>query len=182
MRHKETLRISRVPELPLWEHDLVSDPGGILKTCRIAFRIAAFPHTWKGRLSSALTDLSLWPRLYLFRGSIQTLRPWSIRLQTSVTGFACGFHYWPAGYALVRWDFRSTCRLMSGQALQRDSHHVPFSSVPEQALQRGACVYMCNHPLGNNIEFQRSFASFRRFGFSSARQVPGSRILSLFIL
>ncbi len=34
-------------------------------------------------------------------------------------------------------------------------------------------VNMCNHPLGNNIEFQRSFALFRRFGFSSARRVNG---------
>ena len=32
------------------------------------------------------------PQLYIFRGSVQSLQSCSIQLQTSVSGFACGFH------------------------------------------------------------------------------------------
>ena len=37
-------------------------------------------------------DYPIGPQLYIFRGSIQSLYPRSIQLQTPVAGFACGFH------------------------------------------------------------------------------------------
>jgi len=44
------------------------------------------------------------PQLYIFRGSIQTLRPRFPQLRTPVAGVAREVHYCPTGYALGRWD------------------------------------------------------------------------------
>jgi len=60
---------------------------------------------WKVSAFSCCQDYPYGPQLYIFRGSIQSLQSCSIRLQTSVTGFAYGFRCWYAGYTLIRWDF-----------------------------------------------------------------------------
>ena len=42
----------------------------------------------------------------------------------------------------------------------------PFSPMPRQALQRGICqLAICDHPLGNNIEFHPKYWESQRFGF-----------------
>jgi hypothetical protein len=50
--------------------------------------------------------LSFSPRLYPFRGSIQTLHPRLPQLRTSVAGFARAVGFRPVGYTLVGWDSR----------------------------------------------------------------------------
>ncbi len=46
------------------------------------------------------------PRLYIYRGSVQSLHPLSVWLRTPVTGLARRLLYWPAGSALVRWGLQ----------------------------------------------------------------------------
>ena len=67
-------RLSPVPELPLWTHAPLSDPGGVLSTSPFIAstgllpsgqcKPSAFPFGFNERLSTN------GPRLYLFRGSI----------------------------------------------------------------------------------------------------------------
>jgi len=63
------IRISPVPELPLWKHALVSNPGGDLYTRLSAYKSAAFRHTQTRRLSSPFKGLILPDHNYTFFGA-----------------------------------------------------------------------------------------------------------------
>ncbi len=77
--------ISQVPELPLWAHALVSDPGGLPSTRHFAPRTAAFRCIHRVGFPCK-QDYPNGPQLYIFRSSIQSLHPWSRP--------ASDFHYW----------------------------------------------------------------------------------------
>ncbi len=87
------MRLSRVPVLSLYQHDLVCDPGGLRLVSPIATRqilrssgvkLSALP-TPEDQASSAWLSLA-GPRLANnFRGSIQTLLTCSTRLLTFVS-------------------------------------------------------------------------------------------------
>ena len=47
-------------------------------------------------------------------------------------------------------------------------------SARASPAKRKMTVLSPDHPLGNDIEFQRLFALSHRFGFISAREAPGS--------
>ena len=63
------IRISPVPELPLWLHALVSDPGGYLYTRHNAYKSAAFRHSAERRLSFRYAKLILTDHNYTFFGA-----------------------------------------------------------------------------------------------------------------
>ncbi len=63
------IRISPVPELPLWKHALVSDPGGDLHPRHNAYKSAAFRHNPTRRLSLRYAALILSDHNYTFFGA-----------------------------------------------------------------------------------------------------------------
>jgi hypothetical protein len=63
-------RLSQVPELSLWTHALLCDPGGALKSCQFAFRAAAFRFSDSVGFLRLLPDYPFVHNNLLFRGSI----------------------------------------------------------------------------------------------------------------
>jgi hypothetical protein len=92
--------LSQVPRLPLCQHALLFDPGGVLNTCLSVFRTAAFRLHDSVGFPAYYSRLSFCPRLYKFRGSIT--RPASSLPLASDSRYRAD----PQGSLLTRWlDF-----------------------------------------------------------------------------
>ncbi len=87
------MRLSRVPALSLYQHDLVYDPGGLRLVSPIATRRILRSSSVKLSALPTSEDQASWARFSLagprlahnFRGSIQTLLTCSTRLLTFVS-------------------------------------------------------------------------------------------------
>jgi hypothetical protein len=86
-------RLSQVPELSLWTHALLCDPGGALKSCQFAFRAAAFRFSDSVGFLRLLPDYPLSTTIFYFGALLHGLHPRSIQFRTPITGFARGFRY-----------------------------------------------------------------------------------------
>jgi len=154
------IRISPVPELPLWEHALVSDPGGDLYTCHGAYKSAAFHRIQSVGFRPGTRDLSLWTTIIHFSGlntgPAISLRPapdlryrfclWTSLMSLLAELCSCG----TSAVRLLRAAASSAKRLTLLPILL---------SARASPAKRCTAFAMCGHPLGNNIEFHLPFRS-----------------------
>jgi len=85
--------LSQVPELPLWTHAPLLDPGGVLHTCHSAYRTVAFRplETVGFPLDYRLRDILFVHDYTHFGAQSRGLRPRYTRLRTAPYGEARGF-------------------------------------------------------------------------------------------
>ncbi len=97
------------------------------------------------------------------------------RLRTLLSKLALGRPYWPAGYALAKWNFRSAIRFISQCQGKPCKEKLTGCTILPNVRASSTEGYMpfgiCDHPLGNNIEFHPALRKSQRFGFIWTRPV-----------
>jgi hypothetical protein len=95
------------PKFPIYPCDVMpwsQTPVVSRLLASIAAGIAAFRTSSRRRLSSGFLRIYPLTTTIHFTGLNTEPAPCLPRLRTPVAGFARGFGYWPAGWALARWD------------------------------------------------------------------------------
>ncbi len=97
--------------------------------------------------------------------------------RTLLSELARGRPSWPAGYALAKWNFRSAIRFISqcqGKPCKEKLTGCTILPNVRASSTEGYMPYdICDHPLGNNIEFHPALRESQRFGFIWTRSCTG---------
>ena len=94
-------------------HALLLDPGGVLNTRHIAFWTATFRRMKSVGFLPHERDYPHDHNYTYFGAQSHSLHSCFARLRTLLSKFARGRPYWPAGYALAKWNFRSAIRFIA---------------------------------------------------------------------